>query len=387
MMKSIITLMISYLLLISTTLLASVPKPTFPEIKIYISKSQYSNLQTNESDKVVLSHPVMIVNHDTAVVNEIHARGNNSLKFKRKSLSVELDKAINIKFEGKKAHLKKFNLLNLSMDKHLWHNRWSNINLDTIGLFPLFNSYCKVWINDEPQGIFLLVEKPQQVRNKLKSPYMLRRGPDHIISDEYFDEEDKVSGKKYKKQFLSIYSNMNSLKGNDLATHLQKLINLDIYFRFLAFNFLVMNGDYADEVFFYIEPQSELFGVIPWDYDDILKPAPHEGRAARNRELVDKKIFSIEESLDRAIAGNNELYTRYERTLKELLLRLDSTALTESAYKVIGELEQISSDKATANATLFLDRDSFNMGVAKNDILVSLDLVLKRRKWILSELK
>ncbi len=387
-MKSTFPLVISCLLLSSICATLQVfGNTTFPELRIYISKNQFFELQKTNTDKIVLAAPVMLVNHDTAVVKEIHARGNNSLKYKRKSLSVELDKVIEFNDGNSIVHLKKFNLLNLSMDKHLWHNRWSDINLNSLDLFPLFNSYCTVWINDQPQGIYLLVEKPQQARNKVNSPYMLRRGPEHTIQDEYFDEDDKESAKKYRRQFQSIYSNIHSLQGVALAVKLQKILNLDAYYRFLAFNYLIMNGDYADEVFFYIAPQQNWFEVIPWDYDDILRYLPHEGRTARNQQYADKKIFSLEESLDRAIAGNEILYAQYEKTLKSLLLTLDSVSLTQSAYRVLDELEKISSDKLTAQSTLFMDKESFKMEEAKNDILNSLDLIIKRRKWILSELK
>ena len=98
--------------------------------------------------------------------------------------------------------------------------------------------------------------------------------------------------KKYRKQFQSIYSSIHSLSGDALVTKLQQLINLDNYFHFIAFNYLIMNGDYEDEVFLYIEPKNQRFEVIPWDYDDILKPSPHEGREERNRRYPDKKLFS-----------------------------------------------------------------------------------------------
>ena len=391
-MKSMSIFLISLLSLslITDSCIALANNPegfNFPEIKLYISKNQYVNLQKNNSDKLTLSNPLLIINTDTAQVKDVHARGNNSLKFKRKSLSVELDKSITIVVGDKNVHLKKFNLLNLSMDKHLWHNRWSNLMMDNFGIFPLFNSYCKVWINDQPQGIFLLVEKPQQAKSKLKSPYMLRRGPNHTISDEYYDDEDKDLAKQYKKQFQSIYSGINTLSSDALAKQLRQTLNIDNYFQFLAFNYLVMNGDYADEVFLYIEPKNQWFEVIPWDYDDILRPVPHEGRTMRNKEFSDRKIFSLEESLDRAIAGNEELYSDYKNSLKKLLLTLDSASLIQSANQVINELEQVSADKSIAEASLFLDLNPFDMRQAKDDILLSLDFILKRRKWILEELK
>lgn len=357
----------------------------FPEIRIYISINEYKDLQETKGKKLTLSRPVLLINHDSAHVKEVHLRGNNSIKFKRKSLSVELDKSITLEAGNKKSHLKKFNLLNLSMDKHLWHNRWADLNMESIGLFPLYNTYCKVWINDEPQGIYLLIEKPQHAKAKLSSPYMMRRGIDHTIADEYFEESEKNAAKTYRKQFQSIYYTIAN--EDEKANQLEKIINLENYFRFIGFNYLVTNGDYADEVFFYIEPTHQWFEVIPWDYDDILRPIPHEGRTERNKAFTDKKIFSLEESLDRTIAGNKVLYQRYEQTLKKILLTLDSVKLTQSAYQVIDELEQISSDKSASEATLFLDLTPFDFNQAKEDILVSLDFVLKRRKWILSELK
>jgi spore coat protein H len=324
-----LTLILSSLFIIMSAVSGANPSkaPDFPEIKIYIARGEYMSLRGDSGEKLKLSKPIMLLNNDTANVKEIHARGNNSLKFQRKSLSVELDKAIKIQTGEGKISLKKFNLLNLVMDKNLWHNRWADLNLGKIGLLPLFNTYCKVWINDEPQGFFLLIEKPQQSRGKLDSPYMLRRGPEHTINDEYFESKDKELAKKYKKQFHTIYSSIHSLSGDALVTKLQELINLENYYYFLAFNYLVMNGDYADEVFFFIEPKNQRFEVIAWDYDDILKSTPHEGRVERSRRYPDKKLFSLEESLDVAIAGNDQLYTLYERSLKNMLGTLDSHQL------------------------------------------------------------
>ncbi len=388
-MKSMMILLITVLLqaLICSVSSAFPPEKKFPELRIYISKGQFGSLQSTTEEKIEFSKPVLLIDKDTAEVKEIHARGNNSLKFKRKSLSVELDKSLTLHSQDHKVHLKKFDLLNLVMDKNIWHNRWSDINLETIGLLPLYNFYCKVWINEEPQGIFLLIEKPQQAQSKLKSPYMLRRGPNHTITDDYFEDTDKASAKIYKKQFQSIYSIIKSSSEKEQVDRLNKVINLENYFQFLGFNYLAMNGDYADEVFFFIEPKTQVFELIPWDYDDILKPMPHEGRAERNREFADKKIFSLEEKFDRAIAGNKELYTLYEQSLKKMLLTLDSASLTSSAHHVISELELISQDKSMADVTLFLDLHPFEITQAREDILQSLDFILRRRKWILENIK
>lgn len=358
----------------------------FPEIKIYIPKSQLADLKLEAVSKLVFSNPTLLVNGDTTHVKEIHARGNNSLKFQRKSLSVELDKAITLELNQEPVKLKKFNLISLSMDKNLWHNRFANLSLETAGLFPLFNTYCTVWINGETQGVYLLIEKPQHYQVACGSPYMLRRGTDHKITDEYFDDDDIETAKKFRKQYQLIYSTVNG-KEPRVFDDVNQLLNLPFYFRWMAFNYLVMNGDYSDEVYFIINPKSNLFEIIPWDFDDLLRFAPHEGMARRKLSHTDKKIFSLEDKLDLAIANRTDLYTEYENELKKLLLELDSSVLTEQCNRVLRELDMISTAPEIAQASLFLDQQPFDYNSAKGDILMSLDLILKRRKWILQEIK
>jgi len=359
----------------------------FPEIKIYISKSQFSNLKQQHSAKTILAAPSMLINGDSAQVKEIHDRGNNSMKFERKSLSVDLDKHVTLKLDSGKIKLKKFNLISLSMDKNFWHNRWANLLLNSENLFPLFNTYCKLWINDVPQGIYLLIEKPVHYRSEIKSPYMLRRGLNHKISDEYFEKENATEAKEYRKKYLSIYAILKEKDLSSRVTELSKVIDLTMYYRWMAFNYLVMNGDYSDEVYLYINPDTKLYEVLPWDFDDILKPAPHEGWAARNKSLQDKKVYSLEETLDRSIAANGDLYSRYETELKNLVIRNDSSKMSQISKQVIEELNALSQDKEIAASSLFLDTQPFDFEAAKNDIILAMDLLLKRRNWILEEIK
>lgn len=89
----------------------------FPVINLTISQSQYSQLKKSKGKKLELKDIRMTVNSDTAKVKDVHARGNNSLLFSRKSLSVDLGKPITIRSGGKKISIKNFYLLNLVMDK------------------------------------------------------------------------------------------------------------------------------------------------------------------------------------------------------------------------------------------------------------------------------
>ncbi len=362
---------------------------SFPQIRIRISPNQLNNLLLSKGEKMVLKSPVMTVNEETAVVREIHSRGNNSLTFEHKSLSVELEKAVTVSGNGKKVKLKKFDLMNLVMDKNLWHNRWAFMNMAKVGIFPLFNTYCTVWINDQPQGIYLLVEKPRHyTAGDAKSPYMIRRGPEHNIEGEYIDTDVKDDAKKYKKQFQALYDDISKFKGEELHKKLNASLYLEHYFNWMAFNYLIMNGDYMDELYLYILPKTGQFDVIPWDYDDILRPAPHEGIRARNavQSLKNKLVFSSEDPLDRAIGSDDYVYKMYEEEFRKLLKTLPAESLQATATQVMAELESLNRDAVSAKASMFLGKEPFVMDQAKGDMNTSITFVISRRNSLEKDL-
>jgi hypothetical protein len=363
---------------------------SFPQIRIRISPGQYDNLLKSKGEKMILKSPVMTVNQETAVVKEIHSRGNNSLTFEHKSLAVELEKAITVTQDGKTVKLKKFDLMNLVMDKNLWHNRWAFLNMAKIGIFPLFNTYTTVWINDQPQGIYLLVEKPRHYTSgDARSPYMIRRGPEHNIEDEYIDTDVKDEAKKYKKQFQALYDDIGKFKGEELYIKLNTSLYLNHYFNWMAFNYLIMNGDYMDELYLYIQPKTGQFDVIPWDYDDILRPVPHEGARARNavQSLKNKLVFSSEDPLDRAIGSDEYVYRMYEQEFRKLLQALPPEDLKAAADQVAAELESLSRDGASAKASMFLGKEPFLFEQAKEDMNTSITFVISRRNSLQKDLK
>ena len=367
---------------------AKVGLSRFPEIRISISKSQYNSLLQSKGQKLVLKKPVCLINRDTAIIKEAHSRGNNSLTFERKSLSVDLENTFTLRNNGENVKIKKFDLLNLVMDKNLWHSRWAFLTMSGIGIFPLYQTYCTLWINEEPQGIYLLVEKPHHYTDtKAKSPYTLRRGIDHTIQGEYVDTPSKDEAKKYKKQYLALYNDINHYHNEELYNRLNAGLQMDQYFNWLAFNYLIMNGDYADELYLYILPSGQ-FDIIPWDYDDIFKPMPHEGLQARNSitALKNKLIYSGEDPLDRAIATDEFVYQKYLMAFKKLMLALTPETLTKLSDQVRDELQILSEDKPSAGASLFLGKDSFQLELAKEDMRLAIDFMLNRRNALIKEI-
>ena len=56
--------------------------------------------------------------------------------------------------------LRKFFLLNLFADPFGFEVKFCCTALQSINLFPCYNEYAVLYINHEPQGLYLLVERP-----------------------------------------------------------------------------------------------------------------------------------------------------------------------------------------------------------------------------------
>src|SRR5260221_14257292 len=61
--------------------------PEFPEIKMYISESQFQNFRTRRGVKMELKKVVMLMDRDTVTVKGLHSRGLTSCQFGRKSMA------------------------------------------------------------------------------------------------------------------------------------------------------------------------------------------------------------------------------------------------------------------------------------------------------------
>jgi hypothetical protein len=108
--------------------------------------------------------------------------------------------------------------------------------------------------------------------------------------------------------------------------------------KWMAFNFLIHNGDYSDEVFFYFDPAIQKYRIIPWDYDDILAATPHEGIRLRNQLMGEKLIFSGEDLLDEKIGTDAYLYDLYLDRLREVLELLSPELIKGTIESTFSEL-------------------------------------------------
>jgi spore coat protein H len=155
---------------------------------------------------------------------------------------------------------------------------------------------------------------------------------DKIVTDKKIDKSEV---KKYCSYYYQIYRCLNKHEGETLYKTISGWLDIDFYMKWLAFNYFVRNGDYTDEVYFYMDPGIHKFSIIPWDYDDLFLSAPHEGITENKKLLGDKLIFSAEDLLDAKIASDTYLHSIYLNQLREMLNQLSNAVLKrvfENAY-------------------------------------------------------
>jgi spore coat protein H len=309
-------------------------------IAFLTSKPHYENLKITDGTKFSLGKCQTIINGDSLSAEDISTRGGSTLQFRRKSYSFTLTSDATF-YHGKRIEkLKKFYALSLSMDKDYSSNRLAYEMMKKTGLFDLFYSFGEVHINGNCEGICMIIERPEDWALKKKnSPFIIRRGYNQAIDKMEFSKlVDRSEAQNFENYFKLIYKSLKKSSGEELYKTLSQWVDLDNYMKWLAFNFLVRNGDYTDEVFFYIDPGINKFRIIPWDYDDLFLPSPHEGREESREILGNKMIFSSEDKLDVKIATDPYLYKKYLVQLRETLEQLPASTLKEVFENTYAEL-------------------------------------------------
>jgi spore coat protein H len=325
-----------------------------PELQEFIYNSRDTSYAIDEPGTK------LSLNQELLDLDEIKTRGHNALNYRRKSYTVHLNQSVTLSGinSSETRQLSRFKLISMAMDYTYIEERIGFGLLEKHDLMPLLFRYVELRINGSSQGIYLLVEDPEEYFRKQGSEYILRRGYYNGIEDsEYKPSLYQIPRDIYESRFMSLYENLPILHGEELYESLIQRVDLEQYFRKMGLDYLLKNGDYTDEVFFYalIEQDQIRFRIIPWDYDDLFSANPHEvGRAWGTghlfgdryyptrqdilNEIGNRLIFSIEDDLDYIIATDPYLYARYQECLAEMFRNMDPGDLDELFEQVRLEL-------------------------------------------------
>ena len=300
---------------------------------ITMSKKDFKKLSKTENiEKNYLSNCLITYNKDTLSVKKLELRGRSSMRFIRKSFSVKLNNKIAVSKNGMIHKFKKFNLISLSMDHNYYRNKVAFDLMSHLKLFNLYYAFTEVIINDKTQGIYLIVQKPKNYALKNENAnFMLRRDYENKIKKTYYLGDDTTFKSKYEEAFLTIYNELMQKEGQEFYEELSETLDVEQYFTWMAFNFLIGNRDYTDEVFFFNKASGDniKFGIIPWDYDDVFLDNPHEGYIIRFLNFGDKLAFSSEDALDYKLITNEYTYTKYLQTLAGVVEEISVSVLKD----------------------------------------------------------
>lgn len=252
---------------------------------------------------------------------QIKLHGESSLGFKRKSLKVYSDDKI-VPFHCRRA-VDEFLLISLSFDKGYINNLIGYSLLKSVGLFYPHFEYVKVYVNGDYQGFYLFIEDVSEAirASNTTVPFVFRRtyGPGFEIkySEPSSTNEDvRIAMNKLQ----GVYQLLDKISGRALVDSLSQIFDLEQYFRVLGVNYLLRNGDYLDEIFFFGVPHPVFknriyYRVHPWDYDDLFQP-PHGGFS-----FPGILMYCREDPLDAALGSDSFAYAEYCSVLKEMIVR------------------------------------------------------------------
>jgi spore coat protein H len=258
--------------------------------------------------------------------------------------------------------------------------------MEAAQLFDLFYSFCELMINDHSEGIYMVIEKPEDWALKKKnSPLVMRRGYNNRIDKIKTGKKTvKDETAKYRNYFRQIYRSLNKYEGEELYKVLSKWLDTEVYMKWLAFNYFVRNGDYTDEVYFFPDPATEKFSIIPWDYDDIFALYPHEGNIQSKKLLEGKLFFSTEDRLDEKIVSDPYLYKKYLHQFLELMNQLSVEVIKGAfentyaeLYPYYSNIEIISNSKYDQYKDQNLENLKRNMEILYNQLLNLREVYLK----------
>jgi len=302
-------------------------------------------------------------------------RGNTTLYFKRKSFSISLKDSVVL---GEKA-IKKFALNNLAMDRNYYRNRLSFLLMERIGIFHLKNNFAELRINGNSSGLYLTLQKPEEYIRSLGSTLLVRREyGGRITVEDSHGENAKYPMKSLRK----IRKFTKKIEGQQLYDSLNAIVHLDHYFQWLAFNYLIKNGDYTDELFLYLTVDDHRFDIIPWDYDDIFMRQPHDGFKMRNQVLHNRLLFSGEAYFDIVIDSDKFLYLEYLRNFKQVLEILNPDVLKDAFEKVYVELYPYFADQEVIVQSKSDHFGLTNLDILKADLQYQFQATLNLRKSI-----
>ena len=334
---------------------------------------------------------------------DVSSRGQSSLaKFPRKNLSVKVEKEENgekkkLKVGGVKG--KKLTLSASPEDLLFVKNSIGYSLLKAIGIHSLETQFAEVKLNGASQGLYMITGNQTDVLMKDQDADIVirRRYNDALEVKDAKKEISEADVLKYTATLKSVHKSIRELSGDKLIATLEKNLNLKNYLKWLAFNYIVKNGDYSDEVYFFgkkNEAGEIYFDVSPWDMDDSFSEKMHISNIPTfpnyHMQENSKKqmIYNYESRIDRKVAGDEKLLRMYFAAMDEVVTTLSQgDVLWNIQQNILKDLNPYLDD-ADIQAAGILDsvQSRHSRTMIEDEVKVKLAKVQSRMQDIKAEL-
>lgn len=301
----------------------------YEDLHLYL-EGELSSLQAANHRKVDFgeSH---VEYHEKTVAGRINTRGQHCLKAERKCFGVSLSDEL----PDLGRH---FNLASLSGD-HGYINYVLGLKfMEKIGLNGLKHRYVHLHINGQSSGLYLLLDEPKNALITGKKAEFIGRRQHWPKKSKlvYSDPQASINGESYLKTFEMIVKASAKLHGQHKFLYLQQSMDFTSYIDWLATNSLLQNGDYDDELFFYVSKADaaqghRYFRFMGWDYEDLFSKPHVINRIVHPFQIKKTMLHSLVQKIDYAIYRDSYLYSFF----KERLRYLTNTVFNEAAVAAI----------------------------------------------------
>ncbi len=374
-----------------------------------VTEAQRTHINESRGEQYEVTDPLPVLHFagEVYTIDRFEIRGDNTLNFTRKGFGVNMDRKLTLfnPEEQSERKYEEFKLLAMVYDYTYIENSTAVGLFREVGMWPVYSFFTEVRLNDHTQGLYHFIEDPFEYFIEQKNAsFVVRRGYNHVAKAYSIGPGSKYSTEEYIDRFREIYSILPLYSGRQIYDTLSAYMDLEQYFTKLSIDMLIKNGDYTDELILYtkIKDKKEVFGVFPWDYDDIFSDQPHEignswatGTVFGHRDyptmdaviadVGSKLLFSIEDDLDYKIAKDSLLYQEYLKSLRSVIEKIDFAAIDkifDYTYEHIGPFYT----NAAIVAQSKYDVDETNYDLFTANLAAKRQLLKDRRTWILQEL-
>jgi len=275
--------------------------------------------ESDRKERVFGDSKIKIGDQAWTEIKELKTRGQGCMGSVRKCFSVELEGHVSFTdADGDRVSLSHFDLLSMREDLG-----YSSLDLGrqfyaAIGVFPLKGGYAELVVNDHPKGLYYLLESPKHHLVARQGAVFGSRGfgPRNTFKTVFY-EKDRAPRAEHeyleaRDEILTLAARLKD-DGDKLHRALEPRMDIDSYLRYQILNSLLMNGDFADEVFWYAKAANKgdpiYFRVMAWDLESLFRK-PHwfpQNTILWRHRIKTTLFYGMESKLDRRLSEDDHV--------------------------------------------------------------------------------